>query len=130
MENFKSEQENLVEMKKQLEQKDGQLLSLEVVISLLSLLAFFAMVGCAFFSQAFLWVRILLAVLGFVVCVLGGILCLKIEQTAGYYECAKCHFKHVPKFSSIFWAMHIGRKRRMRCPNCKEKSWHKKTVKR
>ena len=130
MEDFKNAQEKLEEMEKQLEQKDSWLLGLEVVISLLSLLSFFAMTGCAIFSRAFLWVRILLAFLGFVVCLLGCILCLKIEQTAGYYECAKCHFKHVPKFSSVFWAMHIGRKRRIRCPNCKEKSWHKKTVKR
>jgi DNA-directed RNA polymerase subunit RPC12/RpoP len=53
---------------------------------------------------------------------------LKIEQTAGYYQCRKCGHKHVPKYKSVFWAMHAGRTRYMKCPKCGEKSWQKKVI--
>ena len=54
--------------------------------------------------------------------------CLKIEQTAGYYECDKCYYKYVPKYSSVFLAVHKGRTRYMKCPKCNEKSWQKKVI--
>ena len=53
---------------------------------------------------------------------------IKIEQTAGYYECEKCHHKYVPKYSSVFGAMHMGRTRYMKCPKCNQRSWNKKRI--
>ena len=53
---------------------------------------------------------------------------LKIEQTAVYYECKKCHNRYVPKYKNVFWAMHIGRTRYMKCPKCNESSWNKKVI--
>ena len=53
---------------------------------------------------------------------------LKIEQVAGYYECRKCHHKYVPTYSSVLWAMHMGRTRYMKCPECNERSWQKKVI--
>jgi DNA-directed RNA polymerase subunit RPC12/RpoP len=55
---------------------------------------------------------------------------LKIEQKAGYYECQKCGHRHIPQYSSVFFAMHSGRTRYMRCPNCKRYSWQKKVISR
>ena len=51
---------------------------------------------------------------------------LRIEQTAGYYECNKCHYKYVPEYSSVLWAMHINRTRYMKCPKCTKYSWNRK----
>ena len=53
---------------------------------------------------------------------------IRIEQTAGYYECQKCHHKYIPTFSSVLWAMHINRTRYMKCPKCNQRSWQKKVI--
>ena len=47
--------------------------------------------------------------------------CIKIEQTAGYYECSKCNHKYIPTYSNVLWAMHMNRTRYMKCPKCNEK---------
>ena len=54
---------------------------------------------------------------------------LKIEQKAGYYECNKCHHKYVPTYNKVLWAMHFGRTRYMKCPECNKYSWQKKVIK-
>ena len=53
---------------------------------------------------------------------------LKIEQTAGYYECKKCHHRYVPTYKSVFSAMHYGRTRYMKCPKCQKSAWNKKVL--
>ena len=53
---------------------------------------------------------------------------LRVEQIAGYYECQRCHHRYVPKYKSVFAAMHIGRARYMKCPECEKKSWQKKVL--
>ena len=53
---------------------------------------------------------------------------LRIEQIAGYYKCRKCHHKYVPTYNNVLWAMHIGRTRYMKCPECGKKSWQKKVI--
>ena len=73
-------------------------------------------------------IRILLIVFGSMVFALGVGNSIKIEQTAGYYECGNCHYKYVPEYSSVFWAMHMGRTRYMKCPKCHKKSWNKKVL--
>ena len=54
---------------------------------------------------------------------------LKIEQVAGYYECEHCHHKYVPTYLNLNKAMHMGRTRYMKCPECGKKSWQKKVIK-
>jgi len=51
-----------------------------------------------------------------------------IEQKAGYYECQKCHDRHVPTYWQTNLAMHIGRTRYMKCPKCGCWSWQKKVL--
>jgi DNA-directed RNA polymerase subunit RPC12/RpoP len=53
---------------------------------------------------------------------------IRIEQTAGYYECAECSHRYVPRYGSVFLATHMGRTRYMRCPACGKKSWQKKVI--
>ena len=52
----------------------------------------------------------------------------RIEQVAGYYECPECRYRYVPTFKSAFFAPHMGRTRKMTCPNCKKRSWQKKVI--
>lgn len=119
---------NLLEMVKEKEQADKRLLTLEIVICVLSSIILFSLIVVASFVQMEEWLRILLIVIGFVPFLVGVTYALKIEQVAGYYECAKCHHKYVPTFKSVFFAMHIGRTRFMKCPKCNKKSWNKKVI--
>lgn len=129
MDNYNEKLEkNLLEMVKQKEQADKRLLSLEIVIGVLSSIILFSCVFVASFVQMADWLRILLIILGFIPFIIGIAYALKIEQVAGYYECAKCHHKYVPTFNSVLWAMHKGRTRYMKCPKCNERSWQKKVM--
>ena len=129
MENYNKELENnLLEMVKQKEQADKRLLSLEIVIGMLLLILMLALTAVASFVPMAEWLRILLILIGFFPALIATPFMLKIEQTAGYYECAKCHHRYVPTFSSVLWAAHINRTRYMRCPRCKHWSWNKKVL--
>ena len=129
MEDYKKQaEENLLKMEKEREQKDKQLLNLEVVIGYISSITFLILIFVASFIEMPSWLRIILIVFGSVIFAVGVSKAIKIEQTAGYYECNKCHHKYVPEYSSVFWAMHMGRTRYMKCPKCNEKSWQKKVI--
>ncbi len=118
----------LLEMVKQKEQADKKLLSLEILIGILSMIILLSFTFAASFVNMPDWSRILLIVTGFAVAMVGIVYALKIEQTAGYYECAKCHHRYVPTFNSVLWAAHINRTRYMKCPKCHQRSWNKKVL--
>ena len=129
VENYDKKRESiLLEMVKQKEEADKRLLSLEILIGVLSMIILLGFNFMAAFIPMPDWLRIVLIVVGFAVCMIGIVYALKIEQTAGYYECAKCHHRYVPTFSSVLWAAHVNRTRYMRCPACKQKSWNKKVL--
>ena len=127
MEDYKKQaEENLLKMEKEREEKDRQLLNLEVVIGYFSSITFLILIFVASFVEMPSWLRLVLIVFGSIVFAVGVGKAIKIEQTAGYYECDKCHYKYVPEYSSVFWAMHMGRTRYMKCPHCQKRSWQKK----
>ena len=120
--------ENLIEMVKQKEEADKKLLKLEWVIGYISSISFLILIFIASFIEMQVWIRILLIAFGLFTFCIGIFSSLKIEQTAGYYECDKCHHKYVPTYGSVLWSMHFGRTRYMKCPKCGEKSWNKKVI--
>lgn len=129
MENYNQKaEENLLKMKKQKEETDREMLRLEIVIGYISTITFLILIFLASFAQMYSVIRILLIIVGSVVFAVGVINAIKIEQTAGYYECDKCHYKYIPTYKSVFFAMHHGRTRYMKCPKCSEKSWNKKVL--
>ena len=121
-------EKNLISMVKEKEKADKQLLSMEIFIGILVSAILFSLVFVAAFVQMADWLRIVLIAVGFIVFVIGIVYAVKIEQTAGYYECAECGHKHIPTFGSVLWSMHIGRTRFMKCPECGKKSWQKKVI--
>ena len=127
--NEKKLEENLLEMAKLKEEKDKQLLKLEVVIGYTASITFLTLIFIASFVEMATWLRILLIVIGCIIFAYGMGNAVKIEQVAGYYECSNCHHKYVPTYQSVFWAPHMGRTRKMKCPKCGEKSWQKKVLK-
>ena len=66
--------------------------------------------------------------LGFVLFFLGCFYAIRIEQTAGYYQCKACGHTYVPTYKAVNLAPHAGRTRYMRCPNCGKKTWQKKVL--
>lgn len=126
--NEKFLENNLLEMAKIKEEKDKQLLALEVVIGLISTITFLVLVFIASYIEMDSWLRVILIVVGSVVFAYGVSNALKIEQTAGYYECANCHHKYIPTYNSVVFAMHMGRSRKMKCPKCNKKTWNKKNL--
>ena len=126
--NEKKLEENLMEMTKLKEEKDKQLLKLEVIIGYISSISFLVLIFIASFIEMPLWLAIMLIVVGSVIFAFGISNAIKIEQVAGYYECPNCNYKYVPTYMNVFFAMHIGRTRYMKCPKCNEKSWQKKVI--
>ena len=130
MENYNKEAEKkLLEMVKEKEEKDRQLLTLEWAIGILSLLVLLlpVLIGAlAPISEE--WVRIVVVFSGFLPAFVGFFFALKIEQIAGYYACGECGHRYVPTFKAVNLAPHMGRTRRMKCPKCGKKSWQKKVI--
>lgn len=127
--NEKKLEENLLEMTKLKEEKDKHLLSLEYVIGFTASITFLILVFVASYIEMETWLRILLIVAGSIIFAFGVGNAIKIEQTAGYYECPKCHNKYVPTYQNVLWSQHMGRTRKMKCPKCGKKSWNKKVLK-
>ena len=127
--NEKKLEDNLIEMVKLKEEKDQQLLALEYVIGFTASIAFLILIFVASFVDMVSWLRILLIIAGSIIFAFGVGNAIKIEQIAGYYECANCHCKYTPSYQSVFWSLHVGRTRKMKCPKCGKKGWHKKVLK-
>ena len=133
MDNYTKELEkNLLEMVKQKEQADKQLLRIEIITGILCLLPLlFSAIVIPFFVESGAieeWLGGLIIGLSLLPLLIAIPFLIKIEQTAGYYECQHCGHKHVPTYKAVFMAMHVGRTRYLKCPNCGKKSWQKKTI--
>ena len=121
-------EKNLIDMVKQKEESDKRLLTMEIVIGVLSCLLLVILISVTYLVEMPKWLEILLIAFGMISFMIAMSFGIKIEQTAGYYECGKCHHKYVPKYSSVFWAMHFGRTRYMKCPQCGKRSWNRKVI--
>lgn len=121
-------EKNLIEMIRQKEEADKRLLSIEVFIAITSIVILLVLLAAGIYVNMNDSIRFLLIGVGFVQFVISMLFAIRIEQVAGYYECAKCGHKYVPTFISVNNAMHMGRKRYMKCPECGKKSWQKKVL--
>lgn len=124
-------EKNLIEMVKQKEEADKRLLTTEIVIGVTSTAFLFAMlaVGIVFMkSEKPIWTFIVPVAIGFIQFIICMSFARRIEQKAGYYECAKCGHRYVPSYKAVNLAMHMGRTRYMKCPECGQRSWQKKVI--
>lgn len=129
VENYNEKAEKaLLEMVKKEEMQNKKLMMYENVIGFSSTISFLIQVLVAVFFVKNTTAQILLFILAFAFLIVGVSFALKIEAETGYYECQKCHNKYVPKYSSVYFAMHLGTTRYMKCPKCGKKSWQKKVM--
>ena len=124
----KNLEKNLLEMMKEKEKADRNLLTIESVMGFVSIGIMLGLCILASFAPIEDWVRIVLIIIGFIPVLVLIPFLIRIEQVAGYYECQKCGNRYIPKYGTVFLSMHAGRTRYMKCPKCNEKSWQKKVI--
>lgn len=127
-ENKKKLEEHLLEMTRAKEQRDKELLTIEIFIGVIVSVTMFTCIFIASFVQMENWLKIVLIIIGVVPFAVGITYAIRIEQVAGYYECNTCHYKYVPTYKSVLFAKHINRTRKMICPKCGKKTWQKKIL--
>ena len=130
MENKNEKQEQLLlDMAKEVEQKNKIIWTSMWVIMGVSMTALFAGIFIsAFLLPEGIWQLFIL--LG--ICILFLIPCfyaLKLEVSVGAYKCKNCGYEIVPTYSEALWAMHRGTTRHLKCPKCNKRTWCKKIIK-
>ena len=130
MENSNQKNEQLLlDMAKELEQKNKTIWTSMWAILIVSMIAMFAgiLISAFLIPEGVLQLVIILGI-----CVIFLIPCfyaLKLEISVGVYKCKNCDCEVVPTYSEALWAMHIGTTRYLKCPNCKKRTWCKKVLK-
>lgn len=124
----KRAEENLLAMRREIEEKNRQMLRMEYWIAFPTVITVLVMVFVASFIEMPVWLRIVLIVFALVMIFTVAFIAVGIEQKAGYYECRHCHHRYVPTYWQVNLAMHTGRTRYMKCPECGKRSWQKKVL--
>jgi len=130
MENSNQKNEQLLlDMAKELEQKNKTIWTSMWAIMIVSMIALFAgIMVTAFLIPEGVWQLVI--ILGIVIVFL--IPCfyaLKLEVSVGAYKCKNCGYEIVPTYSEALWAMHRGTTRYLKCPKCEKRTWCKKILK-
>ena len=130
MENSNQKNEQLLlDMAKELEQKNKTIWSSMWAIMIVSMTALFAgIMISAFLIPEGVWQ--LVTILGIcIVCLVPCFYALKLEVSVGAYKCKECGHEIVPTYSEALWAMHRGFTRHLMCPKCNKRTWCKKILK-
>lgn len=130
MENYKEiAEQNLIKMRKQEEQANKRLMSAEYFLVTLAVIASLAMIIIGILLAAENWIAAaVLCSLGALIIISAIVYGLKIEHEAGYYECPECKERYVPSLKAVVLAPHYGTTRKMRCPHCNKRGYHKKVM--
>jgi len=124
----KHAEENLIALRKELEEKNRQMLNTEYLMGFPAMIASLTMCFVASYVEMPAWLRMVLIVFALVMIFAVAFIAVGIEQKAGFYECQNCHHRHVPTYWQTNLAPHMGRTRYMACPKCGKKSWQKKVL--
>ncbi len=124
----KKTDEILVEMAKQEEIKNKKLIMNMWVIAITAVLFYIGIIILAAKTLDEGPVLGTIIVLSTLVLVIVAFYALKLEVETGYYECNKCHHKHVPNYFVAMICPHINLTRLLKCPKCHKWSWSKKVM--
>ena len=119
---------NLIKLQKQKEKSDRLLLTAEVVICVICTIVLVASILATAYVDFGIWAKVSVILISVILFLIGVTFCILIETKAGYYKCGKCGYEYEPSFKTVFFAMHKGRTRYLKCPHCNKKSWSKKVV--
>lgn len=124
----KQVEENLLAMRREVEERDRRALKLEYWMGFSAVLSGSVLMLLASFLEMPFWLRMILSAFALLMILLVSFIAVGIEQKAGYYECACCHHRYVPSYRQVILSMHRGRTRYMKCPVCGKRSWQKKVL--
>ena len=124
----KKNEELLLELAKQDELKNKKLMASMWTILITSVIFYIGIILLAVntLSEGIL--------LGSIICistiifVIAAFIALKFELDAGYYECKKCHYKHIPSYFIVLLSPHMSTTRYLKCPKCGKRTWSKKVM--
>ena len=129
VDNYNKELEkNLLEMIRKKQQGDKKLLFMEIITGIICVIPLLAAAIIVSVIPMEEWIGTIIAITSLIPFLVATPFMIRIEQTAGYYECKKCGHKYVPEYKSVFLAIHLGRTRYMKCPSCGIRSWQKKVI--
>ena len=127
--NDQKNEQLLLEMAKELEKKNKTIWNAMWAIMTVSIIGLLGgLVLVALFIPEGPWM--LVAILS--LCVVFLIPCfyaLKLEVSVGAYKCKNCGYEIVPTYKQALNAMHKGTTRYLKCPNCNQRTWCKKVLK-
>lgn len=125
--NQKNEQ-LLINMTKEIEQKNKIIWTSMWVIMIVSMIALLSgLFISAYLIPEGIWQGISILV----ICIVFLIPCfyaLKLEVCVGAYKCKNCGSEIIPTYREALNAMHRGTTRFLKCPNCKKRTWCKKVI--
>lgn len=121
-------EENLIALRKEIEEKNKQLLKTEYLICIPPTISGLVMCFVASYIDMSAGIRGFLIAFSVALIVVSAFVAVGIEQRVGYYECQCCHHRYVPTYLQVNVAAHMGRTRYMKCPNCGKRSWNKKVL--
>ncbi len=124
----KRAEENLLAMKREIEEKNRQMLRMEYWVALPAILVGIVLVFVAAFVPMPAWLRGALIVFAAATIDTVAFIAVGIEQKAGYYACQSCGHRYVPTYWQTNLAPHTGRTRYMKCPACGKRTRQKKVL--
>ena len=104
------------------------LLKAEMVFTSILTIFFIASIIAAALAAADTSVFWIVFIASLALFIAGICMALEIERTAGWYECGKCHHRHIPSRKAMVLSPHAGRTRYLRCPECCKRSWQRKVL--
>ncbi len=126
--NHQKNEQLLLDIAKEVEQKNKTIWTCMWVIMGISMTALLAGIFIsAFLIPEGIWQ--LVTILG--TCILFLIPCfyaVKLEVSVGAYKCKNCGYEIVPTYSEAMRAMHRGFTRHLMCPKCNKRTWCRKII--
>ena len=127
--NDQKNEQLLLDMAKELEKKNKTIWASMWVIMIVSVVGLLGGISvAALLIPEGVWQ--IVTILG--LCVVFLIPCfyaLKLEISVGAYKCKNCGHEIVPTYKQALNAMHMGTTRYLKCPQCNQRSWCKKVLK-
>ena len=91
-------EENLLEMRREIEIQNKRILTLNKIIINLAIVIFVVIGFAAIFIEMSMLIRNIIFAVDLVMLILVGFFTLNILQKTGYYECQECKHQYIPTF--------------------------------
>ena len=126
--NSQKNKQLLLDMAKELENKNKTVWSSMWMILIVSTIALLGGIAVSIFLvPKGIWTLVIILVS----CILFLVPCyyaLKLEISVGAYKCKNCGYEIVPTYKEAMIAMHRGTTRHLKCPKCNKRTWCKKVL--